>query len=116
MFALLEHNSPDGVHWDLLIEKSPGERLPTWRLAHNPIGAPGPVAAERIGEHRRLYLEYEGPISGGRGEVRRLDRGEATILAWADDRVRVELHGAMLRGAFELARAGSGWNMARLSD
>lgn len=26
-------------------------------------------------EHRRLYLDYEGPISGDRGSVRRVDAG-----------------------------------------
>lgn len=109
MFALLEHTTSDGVHWDLLVEMPGRERLPTWRLARSPIAEQGPVDAERIGEHRRLYLGYEGPIGGGRGEVRRIDRGEATILSWSKDRVRFDLHGAVLRGTFELYRTEAGW-------
>ena len=30
---------------------------------------------EPLGEHRREYLTYEGPVSGGRGEVKRVAGG-----------------------------------------
>ena len=63
-----------------------------WLLARDPGGetaliafrlparldeiAPGRrIEAERIADHRPLYLEYEGPISGDRGAVTRLARG-----------------------------------------
>ena len=33
-------------------------------------------------DHRRLYLDYEGPVLGGRGEVNRIDSGG---LIWKSD-------------------------------
>jgi hypothetical protein len=114
LFALLEHSTTEGVHWDFLVERPHSQRLPTWRLVQNPLSGTGPIDAQRIGEHRRFYLDYEGPISGGRGEVRRIDRGEATILAWSEDRVRLDLRGAVLRGRFELQRTDAGWRFARI--
>lgn len=37
---------------------------------------PTPVRAVRKGDHRALYWEYSGPISGGRGRIRELIRGK----------------------------------------
>lgn len=107
MFALLEHvvsaasGKPDR-HWDLLIELPGAERLPTWRLAANPAEETGPVAAVRIADHRREYLDYEGPISGDRGAVTRVDRGPCEVLVWFEDLATFELAGAKLRGRFVL--------------
>ena len=117
MFALLEHDTSTaagvtpagrGRHWDLLVEVPGCERLPTWRLARNPLADTGEIPAQRIGDHRRLYLEYEGEISGGRGLVRRIDAGAATIAGLEDDRLVVVLAGRHLRGPFEIAAGFSG--------
>ncbi len=112
MFALLEHDTtPDGaprgdqptVHWDLIIEAPGCERLPTWRLAANPLDSAAEIPAERIEDHRRVYLEYEGVIAGGRGTVRRLDRGGAEIEQLTDDKLVVTLGGGRLRGRFAVS-------------
>jgi hypothetical protein len=111
MFVLLEHDTttlhapaPAGrdVHWDLLIEAPGRELLPTWRLAHNPVTTSGEIPAERLKDHRRLYLDYEGEISGGRGRVRRVDRGLATVERLDADTLVVALEGSVLRGRFEI--------------
>jgi hypothetical protein len=52
---------------------------------------PEPFTAERIGDHRRLYLDYEGPISGGRGSVRRVAEGQAEIVAETGDSLAVRV-------------------------
>ncbi len=96
------------VHWDLLIEIQGQERLATWRLRENPLGAAGPVAAERIGDHRRVYLDFEGEMSGGRGLVRRVDWGRAQTEALAGETCVIELTGARLRGRFEITRNPQG--------
>ncbi|MBX3442966.1 MAG: hypothetical protein KF774_11210 [Planctomyces sp.] len=71
-FVVLEHDHPH-LHWDLLLDQ--GLDLRAWRLAEFPV--PGAViAAEPLPPHRRMYLDYEGPVSGGRGAVRRLIAGD----------------------------------------
>jgi hypothetical protein len=103
MFVLLEHTLPDGIHWDLMVELPGRPLLATWRLAENPLTWRAGVPAERIGDHRQAYLDYEGPVSDGRGEVRRLDRGPCDVLA--DDHAGslwLRLAGARLAGVFEL--------------
>jgi hypothetical protein len=70
-FVILEHDHPFR-HWDLMLEE--GEVLRTWRLPAPPaVGQT--VAAELLGDHRKLYLDYEGPVSRGRGTVQRWDHG-----------------------------------------
>ena len=105
-FVVLTHDHPF-LHWDLLLEA--GTALRTWRL-HRPPDAAGPVAAEALPEHRREYLTYEGPVSGGRGEVRRWDSGEFTLLAETDERVDVQLAGSRLCGCARLERSAEDAN------
>ena len=110
-FALLEHTTRDGVHWDLLIQAPGQERLLTWRLAVSPIDAgPDGVPAHRIGDHRALYLDFEGELTGGRGSVRRLDGGMAAWLTGSSGTgdCRMRLAGKRLRGDFEITRLAGG--------
>ncbi len=108
MFALLEHTTGNDRHWDLLMEVPGAERLPTWRLAANPLETVGAVPAERIQDHRRVYLEFEGELTGGRGVVRRLDRGSAVVEPIHEDEAAFVLAGERLRGGFEFTRSASG--------
>jgi hypothetical protein len=104
-FVILEHDHPV-LHWDLMLED--GEVLRTWRLA----APPGPgtaIAAEALPDHRKHYLDYEGPVGGGRGTVRRWDRGEYTgAPALAAGAVVVTLAGERLRGTATLRPGGGG--------
>lgn len=84
---ILRHTLPDGSwHFDWLVE-SPGlEAVPTWRTGHARPDDPGVEAfeARRIGEHRRLYLDFEGEIAGGRGRVERVAWGEVVDAQWGE--------------------------------
>ena len=53
--------------------------LRTWSTTYWP-GRRG-VMARRLTDHRLDYLDYEGPVSGGRGIVRRIWRGRFVPLA-----------------------------------
>lgn len=88
--VLLRHDLPDGTHhFDWLIEPEPAgagaadpdERaLLAWRLPRRPEEAiGGEMLVERLAPHRRVYLEYEGPISGGRGVVSRVASGTVVV-------------------------------------
>ena len=103
-FALLEHHW-DGVHWDLLLEV--GEVLRTWAI-DAPIVEGVTLPARALGDHRRVYLDYEGAIAGDRGWVRRVDQGVYEARTWTAEWVRVELSGAQLVGLAELRRVGTG--------
>jgi hypothetical protein len=75
-FVILSHDDPF-PHWDFMLEHR--ETLRTWRLAELP--RPGlTLAAELLSDHRKAYLDYEGPVSGGRGKVVQVDAGDYCIL------------------------------------
>jgi hypothetical protein len=121
-FVLLLHECPSGVpratHWDLMLQV--GGVLRTWVLhalpaawKNSPVDAEPPagsrdrmdvVAAEEIQSHRLDYLSLEGPLSGDRGSVVRVDRGRYELLEAAECRVRLRLSGERIRGVLELTR------------
>ena len=72
-YVVLRHDGIDNPHFDVMWESSPGSALVTIRTEEWPMREP--ARFERVGDHRREYLEYEGPVSGGRGHVRRVARG-----------------------------------------
>jgi hypothetical protein len=103
-FVVLEHDHPV-LHWDFMLEA--GDVLLTWRLS-SPPAPQQTVSAEPIGDHRRAYLDYEGPVSGGRGNVTRWDGGSFEWLEDAEDRKVVRLRGGRLDGTFRLERSAAG--------
>ena len=104
LFVLHEHREHGPTHGDLMLQHGPA--LVTWRLPAEALRA-GPIQhlpAQRLADHRSEYLTYEGPVSGGRGEVEAMDRGSYELISHDDDRWVVELSGQVLRGRFELTR------------
>jgi hypothetical protein len=101
-FAVLEHRW-DGVHWDFLVEDGPALR--TWAV-DAAIVAGVDLPARELPAHRAIYLDYEGEVSGGRGSVRRRDRGTCEVVAWGPGLVRLDLRGDQLVGEVELRRVG----------
>lgn len=103
-FVILEHDHPF-AHLDFMIES--GEKLRTWRLLAVP--APGEtIAAEAIGDHRKDYLDYEGPVSGGRGSVKRWDAGTFAMQAESVSELRLMLSGGRVRGMLDLRQLEGG--------
>lgn len=80
-FAVLQHDYPF-LHWDLLLED--GSEAATWRLLRRPV-LDEPIAAEPLPPHRLMYLDYTGPVSGGRGSVSPLATGAWQLLAPGSD-------------------------------
>ncbi|HZW35068.1 MAG TPA: DNA polymerase ligase N-terminal domain-containing protein [Isosphaeraceae bacterium] len=102
-FVLLEHTW-DGVHWDFMLED--GEVLRTWAI-DAPLVAGTDLPARALPDHRRLYLDYEGAVSGNRGTVRRIDAGTYSAVAWGDHLVHVRLQGSQLVGEVVLCQVGA---------
>lgn len=101
-FVLLEHRRGHEVHWDLMLEQPNGE-LRTWALPARPPWS-GWRTAEELPPHRSLYLTYEGPISGNRGHVKRIDRGVHRTFASGETEVRAALRGLKMPVMVELQR------------
>jgi hypothetical protein len=76
-YAILQHEGIPEPHFDLLFETLPGSELAAWRSPVWPIDSA--VAITRLPEHRRVYLEYEGDLSRGRGRVGRVARGTCAV-------------------------------------
>ncbi len=104
-FAVVEHDYPT-VHWDLFLEDGP--ELRSWRLLARPV-AGSVIPAEPTPAHRLAYLDYGGPVSGGRGSVTRFDAGEFAWVADEPGRVVVQLEGRTLSGRAELTGDAAGW-------
>ncbi len=90
------------LHWDFMLALPGHAGLLTWRLAQCPLDAFEPIAAKAIAAHRRVYLTYEGPLTGGRGVVTRIDHGSAQAHSADGENWLVELSGDRLRGRYEI--------------
>jgi hypothetical protein len=100
-FVVLEHDHPV-LHWDLMLDV--GDVLRTWRLAEAP--RPGlQTNCEALPDHRRMYLDYEGPVSGDRGSVRRVLAGDYDIIQDEPEGVFAELHAEGFEGLIQIAPA-----------
>jgi hypothetical protein len=103
-YVILTHDAPF-PHWDLMFERDGALR--TWRLFTSPEDS-GDIPGEAISDHRLPYLDYEGPVSGGRGEVRRWDWGRYILVSDGESRVEATVDGSRLAGTVLLTRQGDG--------
>jgi len=94
-FAVLHHTGYGPEHYDLLIETSPEAPLATWRLSRWPPIVPMP--ATRQADHRRIYLDYQGPIPGNRGCVTRISGGTCHLIRHNAVQIIVQLPDHLLR-------------------
>jgi hypothetical protein len=98
-FAVLRHESPRGLHWDFFLES--GGVLRAWSLPALPAPAVE-LTCEALADHRLAYLDYEGPISEGRGAVTRWDRGRYSVCREDADELLLDLSGTKLSGHVSL--------------
>jgi hypothetical protein len=103
-FVIQEHTQDDGIHYDLMLEY--GEALKTWRIPLSPTVTPQTI--EQIQDHRKLYLDFEGEISGNRGTVRIWDQGDYQLLQWGMDHMTINFEGKLLSGHFLLQLTSQG--------
>ncbi len=108
-FVILHHTGCDRPHWDFLLEQD--ESLATWQLYHDPLAeAKEEWELSRIADHRKFYLDHEGPVPGNRGEVRRVCGGTYDLPQRNSQCWRVQLASSALAGEFELREAeGERW-------
>ena len=100
-FVILRHDHPF-LHWDFFLEC--GDVCRTWRLLDSPDVIESAIPAEPLTDHRLMYLDYEGPVSGDRGTVRRWDVGTFEWRTNRPDECEVVLQGTIWRGLVRLFR------------
>ncbi len=76
-YVILHHTGVAEPHFDLMFEIEAGGALKTYRSMVWPIIEPTPVFS--LPDHRREYLDYEGPVSNNRGRVARVESGTYAI-------------------------------------
>lgn len=101
-FVVLRHSDQGGDHFDLMIDQ--GSHLATWKFQQAPETVDTVLVCRRIFDHRRFFLDYEGPLSGDKGSVSQHDRGHCRILGCADDEWNVSFLGKHLVGRFDLVK------------
>jgi hypothetical protein len=119
-YVILRHEMPAGAerasHWDLMLERA--GVLRTWALEAEP-GEHRTIPALALPDHRLDYLTYEGPVSGGRGDVRRYDEGHYAIEQEGAGRLVVRLEGRRLQGQATLtadAPLDQRWTFSFVAD
>src|SRR4051794_32223264 len=130
-FVLLYHDCPPTYerrsHWDFLLEA--GDVLQTWALEQLPrdwqavwsktaafyphcplLAEANTVPAVKLSDHRRDYLELEGPLTGDRGSVMRVAAGTYRSERDGPADWRVALISRYLTAQVSLTSAGAGDN------
>ncbi len=115
--ALLLHQAPTGRHYDWLVGTPEYHRDPLAGLWTARVTQPsrcwrglGGFDLTLLPPHRRRYLDYQGPVSGGRGGVLRVDRGTVVIHLWRENRVVWEVRCEHFSGLVEADRlSGHAW-------
>ena len=114
--AILEHTTATGVHHDWLIEDptlpnpaAPDARLWTARVAPPPQDWPSLQRFDLtvIPPHRRAYLDYQGPVSGNRGYIRRLAHGMCQASIWSTNKIVLSLQSEQVYLVLQLTRLAS---------
>lgn len=111
-FAILRHDMPPrdgrGLHYDLLLEEEQVAKGAARTFALDELPGKGrTVSAIALAPHRKHYFDYEGPVSGDRGTVSRIDRGTCEWITDGDDLVILRIVGEVFRGELRIARDSS---------
>ncbi len=102
MKFVIHHHITKPEHYDLMIEKD--DVLHTWQIPEKLFQEfinGNQIEIEQIQDHRKKYLNYEGPISCDRGMVKIYDTGEYIEKSWDMD-IILQLQGNRLDGQLSL--------------
>lgn len=121
--VLLRHDTRHGAHYDWLFAPPAALGDPQAPLWSARVGHPSwcwPVtrhwSVHQLDDHRCAYLAYQGPVSGDRGSVKRIDAGHVRPVLWSAGRIVINLQFQHCVGLVRLDRvAGTRWR-AQLLD
>lgn len=104
-FVVLLHSFPH-PHWDWMFEVNGA--LATFRSAADCLDnllCGFRQSWTQLPPHRLIYLDYEGPVSGNRGEVRKILGGTCQWLKKNDEEILLALSSPEISGILYLSRA-----------
>ncbi len=112
-FVVLRHAQDGHHHFDLMIDSGPA--LATWKMSQPPeTTCASPQDCLRLPDHRRRYLDYQGPLPDNRGEVSRHDDGHCIVHSCSAVCWEVTFFGRELLGHVRLERrtqSGDDWSL-----
>ena len=96
-YVVLHHTGIAEPHFDLMVDVPGRAKLVTWRIKTPPAewSRAATFVPERIQDHRRVYLTFEGPLSENRGTVARVAAGTAIVSAQTRAALEMRLEGAI---------------------
>jgi len=101
MRFVIQHHITENEHYDIMFETEGSDMLLTWQiiLSYMDLLLKGAaIKAERIRDHRKHYLDYEGPVKSSGGSVKIFDSGYCRTLLKENDKFEFELNGKKLAG------------------
>ena len=93
-FVIQKHTLNNDFHYDFMLEWD--TILKTWQISSYPFL--DQMAVTQIQDHRLIYLDYEGVISGNRGNVYIFDHGEYQLISESSDFIEMRISGQILKG------------------
>ena len=105
-FVVQEHCTPDGVHWDLMLQHE--DTLWTWRMSCPPTAIGDiPLILDKIIDHPLRFLSYEGPVQNNTASVKIADCGTYESIERTEIFLRVVFCGRHIKGCFLLDKKDS---------
>jgi hypothetical protein len=100
---MLKHTVPGDIHWDFMLES--GDLLSTWRVSIPPDKLSCTCAdAEKIFDHPKKFLTYQGPVNNGKGSVIIEDSGTYSIIRESEGNLQIQINAKILCGTFNLTK------------
>ena len=102
---MIGHNTTSIYFWKQATFSAPGELPPNRQVGKS-------HQADAQPDHRKFYLDYEGPVSNDRGNVSRWDAGTLQWLQVEPNHCVVRLDGERLRGIATLLKCEEAWTFS----
>ncbi|AQQ70298.1 hypothetical protein SMSP2_00642 [Limihaloglobus sulfuriphilus] len=115
-FVIVKHEHRDRpVHWDIMFEMK-NNMLAAFRADSDPLSlAENGGGLEKIFDHDRKFLDYEGPVNNGLGSVTSCDAGIYGVSQVRSNALRMILEGSVVSGSFSLSFEQDRWAIERVN-
>ncbi len=118
-FVFHHHIGYGQPHYDLMLEHE--KTLATWQLTIplSDIQDEQAIIVQKLQDHRLIYLSYEGNISKGRGQIKRLDFGDYEPFIQEISHWEFLLHGQQSTAYYKLTKIdldNNSWSLIKFQS